>query len=131
MNKKIKSLLYSLIFCALVILPSLALAQTEDTNTLKGRLDAVAGQGGFETGTKAASVPTIIGMVINVALGFLGVIFLGLMIMAGYNWMTANGNEEIVKKAKGTIKQVIIGLIVVISAWSIWGFIFTNLINSK
>ena len=51
------------------------------------------------------------------------------MILAGFNWMTANGNEEEVKKAKATIKQSLIGLVVAISGYTIWNFVFTKIIQ--
>jgi hypothetical protein len=42
--------------------------------------------------------------------------------------MTSQGNEEKIKKSKDTLKASIIGLIVTLSAWTIWNFIFENLI---
>ena len=61
----------------------------------------------------------IIGRGINTALAFVGLIFMVLMIYAGYLWMTARGEEEPVKKAKKIITASIIGLILVISAYAI------------
>lgn len=61
----------------------------------------------------------IVGVVIQVFLGFIGVIFLVLMIYAGYIWMIARGNEEQVTKAKNLITASIIGLIIVVSAYAI------------
>ena len=42
--------------------------------------------------------------------------------------MTARGEEEKVEKAKDTITRAIIGLIIVVGAYAIWSFIFSNLI---
>lgn len=69
----------------------------------------------------------IIGRIINIFLGFLGIIFLGLLLYAGYLWMTAAGNEEQVAKAKTTIRNAIIGLVLIASAWSITFFILRAL----
>ena len=69
-----------------------------------------------------------VGMVISVFLSLLGVIFVVYIIWAGYNWMTAGGNEEKVTKAKTTLTRAVIGLIITISAYSIWFFIFMKLI---
>ena len=52
-------------------------------------------------------------------LGFMGAIFLVLAIYGGYNWMMARGNEDMVEKAKKTITNATIGLIVVLSAYAI------------
>jgi ABC-type nickel/cobalt efflux system permease component RcnA len=68
-------------------------------------------------------------MVVGAALSLLGVIFVVLMVLAGYNWMTASGNEQKVDEAKSTLKRAIIGLVIVLGAWSIWRFILENLID--
>lgn len=71
-------------------------------------------------------VPVIIGAVIQGLLSLIGVIFLALMLYAGYNWMIARGEEEKVEKAKDTITRAIIGLIIVVGAYAIWAYIFAN-----
>ncbi len=124
--RNIKSFSLGSAIAAISVFPGTVLAQSSSSTSQSGlmnRLNNVAGQSGFET-SGATTVPVIIGTVINVALSFLGAIFLGLMIYAGYKWMTAAGSEQDIEKAKGTIKQAIIGLIVVLSSWSIWTFIF-------
>ena len=73
------------------------------------------------------SVGSIMAAVIKGFLGLLGIIFVILIITAGYNWMTAAGEEEKVNKAKDTLKRAIIGLIIVVSAYAITYFVFTNL----
>lgn len=136
--KIIKSAVYSLILTTLFVLPVLAVAQNDPAqadpaaqkagaNHILDRLNNVASGGGYQT-DGSATLPVIIGTVIGTMLGFLGVVFLGLMVLAGYNWMTAQGNEEQVEKAKKNIRQAVIGLIVVLSAWSIWTFILQRFI---
>jgi len=73
-------------------------------------------------------VSNIAGAVIQAALALIGVIFLALMLYAGYHWMTARGEEEKVEKAKDTITRAIIGLIIVVGAYAIWIFILNQLI---
>jgi len=77
------------------------------------------------------SAATIVGSVVKVFLGLLGIIFLILIIYAGYNWMTAGGDEPKVKKATDTIKRAIIGLIIVVSAYAIYGLVSGFLGTSK
>lgn len=62
----------------------------------------------------------IIGQVINIFLSILGVVFMILVIIAGYKWMTAAGNEEQVTQAKSYLKYAIIGLFVITLTWGIW-----------
>ena len=50
---------------------------------------------------------------------FLGIIFLVLLIIAGFKYMTASGNEEQVKSALKHITQAVIGLVIVLSACGI------------
>ena len=64
----------------------------------------------------------IVGNIINVVLGFVGIIFFILLFWAGIRWMTSGGNEEIVKEAKQTIKTSVIGIVVVFSAFLITNF---------
>jgi ABC-type phosphate transport system auxiliary subunit len=49
------------------------------------------------------------------------------MIVAGFQWMTAAGNETKVEKALSMIKTAVIGLIIVLAAYAITYFIFTYL----
>lgn len=69
----------------------------------------------------------LISRIIRIVLSFLGIIFLVLIIFSGFRWMTAGGNEEAVKKAQGTIKTAIIGLVIVLAAYSITYFVFKYL----
>jgi len=72
-------------------------------------------------------LPYIIQTVISAFLGLLGIIFLVLIIYAGFNWMTAQGDEEKVTKAKDTLTRAIIGLIIITAAYSITYFVFSSL----
>lgn len=79
------------------------------------------------TGYEIESIDNVLATVIKAFLSLLGIIFVILIILAGYNWMTAAGEEEKVNKAKDTLKRAIIGLIIVASAYAITYFVFTNL----
>ncbi len=89
-------------------------------------LDKAAGQegAGYSTST---SLESIISIVIQVALSFLGVIFLVLMVYGGYLWMTARGNEEQVKKAQNIIITAIVGLVIILAAYAISYLILSRL----
>jgi amino acid transporter len=78
----------------------------------------------------SATIGEIIATIIQTVLGLLGIIFIAFLVYAGFQWMTANGNEEKVTKAKQTIIRAIIGLIIVIAAYSITYFVFSALNNS-
>lgn len=89
------------------------------SNAANSPLDAVAVQGGgFNTKT---TYETMVSAVISLALRLMGVIFLILAIYGGYTWMMARGNEEQVEKAKKTITNAVVGLIIVLAAYAmVW-----------
>ena len=124
-NKKIKYILISGLLAAIFVLPVMALAANQALDKLS---EVGADSGPYEQVTEESGVSNIAGAVIQAALALIGVIFLALMLYAGYHWMTARGEEEKVEKAKDTITRAIIGLIIVVGAYAIWAFIFYQLI---
>lgn len=72
-----------------------------------------------ENFTIGAAVATIV----KAFLGLLGIIFIFLMVLAGYHWMTAAGDEQKVTKAKDTLRTAIIGLVIIVAAYSITYFV--------
>jgi uncharacterized membrane protein len=69
-----------------------------------------------------ADIRATLAQIINVVLGFLGVIFLILAVYAGFMYMTAAGNEEKTKSALDMLRNAIIGLVIVLAAWAITRF---------
>jgi cytochrome bd-type quinol oxidase subunit 2 len=78
-------------------------------------------------GTK--DLATSIGGIINAALTILGIIFLALIVYAGFTWLLARGREEEVQRAQKIIETSIIGLIIVILAYAISKFVFSVVIS--
>ena len=75
---------------------------------------------GYSEGDEnAGAIYTQIGKFLNISTTFLGVVFLGLMLYAGFIWMAARGNEQEVAKAKTIIVYSMIGLAFVLSAYVI------------
>ncbi|MCR4280443.1 MAG: hypothetical protein NUV82_03405, partial [Candidatus Komeilibacteria bacterium] len=63
-------------------------------------------------------------------LGFLGIIFMIFIIVAGIQWMTAGGNSESIKKAKDRLVNAVIGLVIITAAYSITYFVIERLIST-
>ncbi len=82
------------------------------------KIDQSASKMGFDV-SGAQTPETIVGIVISAVLGFLGVIFIVLMVYGGILWMTAGGNDEKVGKAKNIIRNAAIGLVVVLISYSL------------
>ena len=66
--------------------------------------------------------------IINTALSILGVVAVVIIIAGGFMWMTAAGDNEKVKKAQGLIKNGIIGLAIILSAYAIATFVIDKLV---
>lgn len=98
-------------------------ASSAEGNRALSNLEKVGTGGGYQE----ASLPAVAGIVVRTALSLLGIIFITLIIIGGYKWLTAGGEEKQVEDAKNYIKRAIIGLIIVISAWAIWTFVITRI----
>jgi cytochrome b subunit of formate dehydrogenase len=98
-----------------------------NTGKITDQTEAFRHMSGYTEVTGATGVSDIIARVIFIALSILAVIFIVTTIIAGYQWMTAGGNEEQVAKAKKNISNAVIGLIIILAAYAITWFIFTYL----
>ena len=74
------------------------------------------------------SIGEIVGSIILTILGLLGVIFVILLTYGGFLWLTAAGEDDKVKKAQGLMWNAIIGLLIVIAAYSIAWFVLNTLV---
>jgi len=84
------------------------------------------GQGAIpadKLGEAASDIRDQIRNIINIALGFLGVIGVIIVIYGGIVWMTAAGDDEKVGKAKKTIIAGVIGIIIIGIAWTIVSYV--------
>ncbi len=116
--------IYWLIALNILFLPQAIFAQNGALDTLK----RVGGTNGpYAAITDEKTIYETIASLIGAFLGLLGVIFIILIILAGYWWMTASGDEQKVTKAKDTIYRAIIGLIITAAAYAITGFVFQRI----
>ena len=91
-------------------------------------LDNVRKPSGFAE-TNEFTLSKTIGTFINTLFSLLGVIFIGLIIYGGYNWMTAAGDTGKLDIAKNTFRRAIIGLIITIGSYAIWFFVYDKFIT--
>lgn len=78
---------------------------------------------GTYLGLSADDPRIIAARLIRVAIGFLGILFVILILWAGFLWMVSGGKDEQVSKAKGVFYNAVIGLIIILSAYSIVTFV--------
>jgi len=81
------------------------------------------GSFGDTVGLGNSDLKTSIGSIINVALGFLGIVAVVIVLYGGFMWMTARGEQQKVEKAQKVIVQGIIGIAIILSAWAITKFV--------
>ncbi len=113
----------AIVSAAALLSPAAAFAGTAITDKLK----AAGGAAQYGTAAGEMGILTTIGLIINAGLSVVGVIFLVLIVYAGYNWMTAGGDESKVEKAKETLGRAVIGLFIVICAYAISNFVVPNI----
>lgn len=118
MKQYIKKI-YSIILLAFLAFPTWVLAVDTDPRTNLGQAtpDLI----------KKGDINVLIGQIIQGVLSFLGVIFVVLIIYAGFMWMTAGGDSSKVQKAKDIIVRAIVGLIIVMSSYAITFTIISEL----
>lgn len=90
--------------------------------------EGMAQIGSSAFGTSSPADPrVIVANVIKIFLGFLGIIFVVLLIQAGYIWMTSEGDSAKIKTATDKMKTGVIGLLIIFSAYGLTVFVFNSL----
>jgi len=119
MTKKIKIIIFIFSFLAIGLVANFAFAQDFGINEVNNTI-----------GLSQTDPRVIIGRIIQIALSFLGVIALGLIIYAGFLWMTSEGDEEKISKAKQILRNAAIGLVIILSSWAITTFLLSRLLDA-
>ncbi|MBI2473445.1 hypothetical protein HYV70_02745 [Candidatus Uhrbacteria bacterium] len=107
-----------------LLLPAAVFAQLSDAQTDLAEV-------GEAIGTDATNndLPTLIGNIISALLSVLGIIFVVLVVYAGFLYLTAAGDDTKVKKAKTLLTQSIIGLVIIVAAYAISAFVIDALVE--
>jgi TRAP-type C4-dicarboxylate transport system permease small subunit len=82
---------------------------------------------GADTGLASTDVRTTVSRIIRVAMGLLGIVAVGIILIGGFKWMTAGGNDDQVGEAKKWIFSGVIGLAIILSAYALASFIISQL----
>lgn len=84
---------------------------------------------GSSIGLGNADLKQTVVNILNLVLGLLALIAVVMIIIGGFTWLTAGGNEEKVDKAKKIISAAVIGLIIVLLAWAVVIFVARTTAN--
>jgi len=120
--QKFSKFLLSLAIISFLVIPMIAMAQTD--NNLFGLNEVSSGLNNTLSETDPREV---VGRIINVVLGFLGVIAVGIILLGGFKWMTGGGNEDKVGEAKKLLGAGVIGLVIILSAWAVATFVINSI----
>ena len=129
LKKKIIILAVTLAFVGSLFSGSTAFAAPSLKDKINKQNSALVGENGANLG--AAKDPRIIAAgIIKVVLGLIATILVVYFIYGGFLIMTAAGNSDQVDKGKDTIKNGVIGLLIVLSAYSITTFVTTSILGA-
>jgi hypothetical protein len=107
---------------AAVALPAIAFAQSGSGVDLGLNYATAIGLG-------TTDVRTTVSNVIRAFMGLLGIVAVIIILLGGFKWMTAAGNEEKVSEAKKLIISGIIGLVIIMMAYAIAQFVVQAIVN--
>ena len=125
MRKKI----ISLFIISLFLTPFLmALPAGATSNDVFGLNYVKNGNDGIALGNKDPR--EMVAQIINVVLTLLGIVAVLIVLLGGFKWMTAAGNEDKVSEAKKLLGAGVIGLVIILAAWGITSFVLTELMNA-
>jgi len=130
MKKYFKKIIIFISLMAILALPYIVSASSAFDNLQK----VGEGRGGseanapYQASSDINSLAGIVSIVIQAFLGLLGIIFISYLLYAGYHWMTAQGDEKKVDKAKDTITRAVIGIIITIGAYAISYYVLEKLV---
>lgn len=119
-------LLFSMIFSAITIFqtsPKFCNAATESKLWTMQDGAKTIGKEAYDGDKPKNDIKQITVNIIKVFLGFIAIIFVVLIIFAGFKYMTSTGNEEKITEAISQIKAGVIGLIIILSAYAITAYI--------
>lgn len=124
MKTKIKNIFVLFFLVIVLILPYFVFAQDP-----LDRLSEVGISGGYSGISSENNFVTNAGKIVNIFFSLLGVIFVVLMLYAGYKYMVAAGDQSKVEYALSTIRRAIIGLIITVGSYAISNFVLYRLLN--
>jgi len=139
-NIRTTILLMFLLFTANLFMAGISLADTPPPTGKAGIYDKIKtdqldklGEIGLpgEGDTQANDVLDRVAKIIKYVLGALVMLFMVLIIYAGFKWMTAGGNEDNINSAKKIMTSAIIGVVVILFSYALTVFIFNILLTKS
>lgn len=124
--------LLTAVFVVLGVLTFMTTAWALDTSSIPKEMGAQLGavSEGMGGTPQNVDMPVVIMRIVSVTFGLIGVVLVGLLVYAGWMYMTAGGESEQTEKAKTTIRNAIIGLVIVLLSYAIARFVTNSLLKA-
>lgn len=106
------------------------LMSNDGKNSITGNMEDTGREANFATnGGNSGNflLSSAAEIIVSAFLGILGIIFLIMILIGGWTWMTAAGNPENASKGRTTIIRGIVGLAIIVTAYIITAFVFRAL----
>ncbi|MDD5625641.1 MAG: TrbC/VirB2 family protein [Patescibacteria group bacterium] len=102
------------LFLGLVVLP--ITAQAQDLNNGLSNFQNASGYSNTE-------LPTAMGRIMKIVLGFLGLVCTIIIIAGGFKWMTSSGDETKIAEAKKLMVAGVVGIVIVVLAYAVASYL--------
>lgn len=112
---------------ALIMLPAVAAQAFTASNDLWGGQEQNISA---DIGLTNNSPQVVVARIINVTLGFLGIIAVVIIVAGGFKWMTSGGSEDKIGEAKKLMAAGVIGLVIILASWGISRFVISSISNA-
>ncbi len=109
----------------LILIPATCLAY--NPNAIKDGMEIIKGPSGLHD----FNLITFISKLINVAAGLMGIIVVVLILIIGFRCMASMGSEEASVNLRKSFVDLIIGIIIIFSSYSIAHFIFSTVLSAS
>ncbi|MFC1787622.1 Mbov_0395 family pilin-like conjugal transfer protein [Patescibacteria group bacterium] len=115
---------------ALLANPSNAFAEALTEDEFFGGTGKTGADFAGDVGLGQGDLVSTINSVIKTALGFLGIVAVIVILVGGFKWMTAGGNEDKVKSARKVLVSGVIGLVIILAAYALASFVIGALVDA-
>lgn len=121
---RLKKIFATLGVLSVLLVPAVVAAQPQVTPQDLGI------QYGASTGLGNKDIRVTVASIIRTAMGLLGIVAVVIILIGGFKWMTAGGNEEGADEGKKWIFSGIIGLAIILSAYALATYVINSLIQA-
>ncbi|PIR02878.1 MAG: hypothetical protein COV60_03295 [Candidatus Magasanikbacteria bacterium CG11_big_fil_rev_8_21_14_0_20_43_7] len=129
MKKQWYSRIFFIVFAYVFVSIFVPSAYVFSSGSLTEKINTQVKTAGNAAGLEKRDVAEYIGSGVQIVLGFIGTLFLVLIVFAGYVRLTSHGEEDRVKKSTSTAISALLGLVIVLLAYGITRFVVTRVYN--